>query len=106
MIAINDEMKKQMSQYLDSDGKIMITDDMPDDLKSAINYINANNINVLDGSTPYADGIATDDSIENDEMDENASFSLNTTSSIDDTVANINISEDENIETDDLESLF
>ena len=53
MITLDEDTKAKLGQLIDSDGKITITDDMPDDLKGCLKYINDNNINIF-GSNPDA----------------------------------------------------
>ena len=40
--------KQKLSQFIDQDGKIIISDDMPDDLKSAIKFMNDNNVGLFE----------------------------------------------------------
>lgn len=47
MITVDEETKKKLGQLIDSDGKVIISDDMPEDLKDCLKYLNDNNINLL-----------------------------------------------------------
>ena len=61
---MNEELQQSLGKLLDSNGKVIVTDDMPDDLKAAINYLNDNNINILSPSDSLADA---DEEEENDD---------------------------------------
>ena len=112
MVTIDDEMKAKISNMMDSDGKLIITDDMPDDLKSAIQYLNDNNVNILDNSTdeeyePDEEDLGTDEF--DDEMDsDDDSFDDFDDSESDYSAAPAvdNIQEDEDASVDDLNDLF
>lgn len=72
-----DISKEQLGKLLDSDGKIMISDDMSDDLKAAINYLNSNNVGLFSPHGAYADVeeeepdlFAEDGSDENEEIED------------------------------------
>lgn len=54
MVTLDDNMKARLSKLTDSDGKIIVTDDMPEDLKGCINYLNNNNISLFSGPDPSA----------------------------------------------------
>ena len=86
--------KETLKRFLDEDGKIIITEDMPDDLKNAINYMNENNINLLekrqhvsfddedldedyDDSDDESYDISSDVVIEDDEADDSDSLNDN-----------------------------
>ena len=62
MVTLDENTKSKLSGLLDSDGKITITDDMPEDLKECINYLNDNNISLLSDPNPeaYKDDIEPD----------------------------------------------
>lgn len=68
MITIDDNTKNKLSQFLDSDGHIIISDDMPEDLKMAIKYMNDNNINLLSEISEDADIPELDE--ENEDLDD------------------------------------
>ena len=52
MVTLDDTTKSKLSGLLDSDGKINITEDMPEDLKECIKYLNDNNVSLLSESDP------------------------------------------------------
>lgn len=54
MVTVNDDTMSKLNGLTDDDGKIIVTDDMPDDLKAAINYLNDNNISLFSGPDPQA----------------------------------------------------
>lgn len=54
MITIDDATKAKLNNLTDADGKIMIAEDMPEDLKAAISYLNENNISLFSGPNPEA----------------------------------------------------
>lgn len=99
--------KEKLKNFLDQDGKIMLSDDMPDDLKAAINYLNDNNISLFSPNDPLADA---KDVIKNnpsdDEYDEDSD-----SESYDDTEDEIEEIEDiedddEDFDSSDLEDIF
>ena len=47
MVTLDEETKAKLGQLIDSDGKVIISDDMPEDLKGCLKYINDNNINLF-----------------------------------------------------------
>ena len=47
MVTLDEETKAKLGQLIDSDGKVIISDDMPEDLKGCLKYINDNNINIF-----------------------------------------------------------
>ena len=107
MITVDDNMKQRLSRFLDSDGKIMISDDMPDDLKSAIRFLNANNVNLLsenDASADYEASELTDPEIDSSEFENDPEFAE--VPEEEDTQEDYVIEENEDVETDDLEELF
>ena len=52
---IDEETRQKISSFVGPDGKIVMSDEFPDDLKNVINYLNANNINILDTTNLDAD---------------------------------------------------
>ena len=52
---MDDALKQKLSQFVDNEGKLIIQEDMPDDLKDAIKYLNENNINIFALNDPMAD---------------------------------------------------
>ena len=54
MVTVDDTTKSKLSGLLDSDGKITITEDMPEDLKECIKYLNDNNIGLFSESDSSA----------------------------------------------------
>lgn len=105
MITIDDNTKNKLSQFLDSTGHIIISDDMPEDLKNAIKYMNDNNINLLSQISEDADIPELEE--ENEDLDgESLVFETSNTSSVSAETPNYiseNVSEDE---VKDLEDLF
>lgn len=53
MVTLDEDTKAKLGQLIDSDGKVIISDDMPDDLKGCLKYLNDNNISLF-GSNPDA----------------------------------------------------
>jgi hypothetical protein len=41
-------MNEKLARFVDENGKIIVSDDMPDNLKSAIDYLNRNNVGFFD----------------------------------------------------------
>ncbi len=64
MVVFDDKVKEMLHQLEGSDGKIRTTDDMPEDLKNAINLINEKNINIDVGYRPPDDVYIDDESDE------------------------------------------
>ena len=62
-------MDTDMNQLIDEDGKIKISDGMSDDLKSAIKFLNENNIGLFDE-------IDDSDALNEEEENEESSVSL------------------------------
>ena len=52
---MDDTLKQKISQFVDNEGKLIVQDDMPDDLKDAIKYLNDNNVNIFAPNDPMAD---------------------------------------------------
>ena len=100
--------KERLKQFLDEDGKIIITDDMPDDLKQAINYMNENNINLLE----KRQHVSFDDE-DTDEIDDSDDESFDLSSEVEfededaEEVENDNISDEaDESSLQDLDNLF
>ena len=51
---MDDALKQKLSQFVDNEGKLIIQEDMPDDLKDAIKYLNDNNVNIFAPNDPLA----------------------------------------------------
>jgi len=47
MVTLDESSKVKLSSFMDDDGKLKITDDMPEDLKAAISYLNENNVSLF-----------------------------------------------------------
>ena len=59
-----------LSGFMDVDGKIIISDNMPDDLKEAITFLNDNNINLFTKIEDYEIDDLNKDDLDEDELDE------------------------------------
>lgn len=66
---VNERIKETLKKYADADGKLKITDDMPDDLKEAINYFNENNIDIFNTDFDNMAVDKLDDSEESEDLD-------------------------------------
>lgn len=55
MVIFSDKVKDLLKQMQDENGKIMITDTMPEDLKEAIDIINKNNTDIDKGFQTIGD---------------------------------------------------
>ena len=53
MVTLDEDTKAKLGQLIDSDGKVMISDDMPEDLKGCLKYLNDNNVSLF-SSNPDA----------------------------------------------------
>lgn len=105
MITIDDETKRKLNEFIDVDGKIIIADSMPDDLKAAIKYLNDNNVNLfshIEDVQALEESEELNTTFEGDGMsDDEMESKYNQTTQED------YLSEDEsNIETSSLEDLF
>ena len=77
---MNEDINKKLASFMDTDGKIILTDDMPSDLKAAINYLNENNVNLFTNinedefedtaEDELREEIADNDSIDSDVVDD------------------------------------
>ena len=47
MLKLSDEAKAKYAKYLDANGKLIIDDTLPEDVKKAFNYFNSRNINII-----------------------------------------------------------
>jgi len=99
--------KQRLSQFVDQDGKIIISDDMPDDLKSAIKYMNDNNVNLFEN----IDVNFVEDEDSSDEEENYDTVSLNSLEDEDSYGEEIDEVDDLSDETDDsslqdLDNLF
>ena len=52
---MDDALKQKLSQFVDNEGKLIVQEDMPQDLKDAIKYLNDNNVNIFAPNDPMAD---------------------------------------------------
>ena len=101
---IDEETRKKVSSLVGPDGKMVIPDDFPDDLKEVITYLNRNNINILD-TTNLDDGIVDEendadinsDDDDYDDMDDDMTDDIEeetiTTNHISDEISDSNIDE-------------
>ena len=97
MIDIN---KENLKKHLDSNGKLISSDDMPEDLKAAIDYLNSRNIDF--SKTDIIDDEEEDDDEEYE--DEEFSDEIGEDEEDMDFVEETNSSNDSSI--DDLNSIF
>ena len=103
MVTIDNNTKEKISQFVDPSGKLIISDDMPSDLKAAINFLNSNNINIFSENDPSADmpddEELVDDESENLEIEDESNIIMD---------SNIDYlkNEEENVDLKDLEDLF
>lgn len=89
--------KEQLKDMMDADGKIKIVDGMPDDLKAAINVLNANNVNFFTPKDPLADAPEDEEDIEFDD----SNMVIDTSDSMDE----IEEIEDTELDEDEIEDL-
>ena len=72
MAKMNEQLRETLQHLVNSDGKLIITEEMPDDIKDALNYFNENNIdifntdfdvdsNVINNGEPIAEAAVSDD---------------------------------------------
>lgn len=82
MLTLDDATKTKLGQFIDSEGKVVITDDMPEDLKGCLKYINDNNINLFSSNPdayvddyepdPFAPGFKDEEDDSSDVEDEDS----------------------------------
>ena len=104
---MTEEQKEKLTKLVGEDGKIIVLDSMPDDLKAAIEYLNDNNIGLFTDIPGKDDPVLStyNDSEDGDSDSEDSSSSSeepnSVSSDIDDSIDD---SEDSNV--DDLDSMF
>ena len=99
--------KEKLKSFIDQDGKIILSEDMPDDLKAAINYLNNNNISLFSPNGPLADAKnVIKDNPSDDEYDEDSDDESYIDD--DDEIEEIEdiIDDDEEFDSSDLEDIF
>ena len=77
MIKIDERAKELLSKYVGPDGKLIIDESLPDDIKESFQYFNDENVNILEFGQgeeldldPSLDNFEPDDEvITDDEMD-------------------------------------
>ena len=105
MIKLSDAAKQKYAKYVGPDGKLIIDDSLPDDIKEAFKYFNDRNINILE--------LNVDDNIDNIEDEEEEDVNIDD-DIIDSSYSNMesesyfddNIVEEENASVDDLDDIF
>lgn len=110
---MDDALKQKLSQFVDIEGKLIIQDDMPEDLKDAIQYLNDNNVNIFAPNDPEADQEFVEvfsEDISPDELAYNANDQAGVNEEINVEIDNTGVDYiDENVDDnklDDLENLF
>ena len=101
-----DEENVSYSNMMDENGKIIISDNMPDDLKMAINYLNENNVNLNSKIEEYdLDDDLDDDLIDDVDNDLDDNLTDDEDNDLDDDLDDSKV-EGESSNLDDLNSLF
>lgn len=103
MVTIDNETKERLSQFIDPNGRLVISEDMPSDLKAAISFLNSNNINIFSENDPLAD-MPEDDETEDLFDDENLEIENESNSVVESNIDYLK-NEDDNIDLTDLEDL-
>ena len=95
----------EMSELVDVDGKIVITEDMPEDLKIAINYLNKNNIGLFD-KIEDDDDVDIEDALDNGSIDVDSLPDSEIDDDLDDGEDDLDDSSDSSSDLNDLNNLF
>jgi len=72
MIALSPEAKQAYAKYVGPDGKLIIDDTVPENLKETFQFFNDNNINILELNIEriYNDTFDEDQEIDEEDIDE------------------------------------
>ncbi len=72
MIKLSEEAKAKYAKYIDANGRLIVDENLPEDVKKAFNYFNSKGINVME--------LSVDDDIidlpEEEELDDQESLDL------------------------------
>lgn len=71
MIRLSDSAKKVYANFIDADGKFIIDESLPDDLKKTFSYFNDHGINVLTDSLEDHYPDISDEKDDDEEMEDN-----------------------------------
>lgn len=106
MINQDEQLKGLLEKLRDKSGKIIVTDDMSDDLKKALTTINEENIDIF--SPKYSEEEL--EKMDNDEFEDNDVEELDSVTDFDDNSTSVdmadNIVEDNSVDVSDLNDLF
>ena len=109
MIKLSDEAKNFYAKYVGPDGKLVIDDSLPNDLKETFQYFNDKGINILemnvdDSSVNSDDDIEVLEGSDSDDDIDDGSFSYDDSYS---ESQNVNIVEDDSqVDLDSLNDMF
>lgn len=100
MISLSAEAKQKYAKYVGADGKLIIDESLPDELKEIFQYFNDRNINILELN--INDEVIFDDEEESLLDDEEDEYDDDN----DDDIQNEIIEDDSNVNMDELNNLF
>ena len=82
MIKIDDETRQAIAKYVGPDGRLIIDESLPEDIKEAFQFFNDEGVNILDFGTDNELHLHVedeeDDEIDDEEIDVEASEKLST----------------------------
>lgn len=99
MLKLSDEAKAKYAKYVDANGRLIIDDSLPEDVKKAFNYFNSRNINIMNLNVdddiidlPEEEISESDDDLDDIMLDNDDSDDL--------------FDDDDDVNLDDLNNLF
>lgn len=111
MIKLSEEAKQKYAKYVGPDGKLIINDSLPDELKETFQYFNDNNINILElniDDTIFSEDdeekeelLGADDNDDDEVIDENIEDDFDQSTTYNDI-----IEDDSSVDIDGLNNLF
>lgn len=102
---INGEEIEQLKNYIGSDGKLVITDDLSEKQKERFQFINSLNINLIDVLTRHNEELSSEDFAE-EETSGSVDFDSLDEEILDGPDFSEDIVEDDDASMDDLDSFF
>ncbi len=100
MLKLSDEAKAKYAKYLDANGKLIIDDTLPEDVKKAFNYFNSRNINIMQLNVNDDIIDLPEEEVNDSDLDDDVDFDDGESDELFDD------EEDENVNLDDLNNLF
>lgn len=107
MLKLSDEAKAKYAKYVGTDGKLIIDDSLPEDLKETFRFFNEKNINVLEMNINDDIEVLDDEPDISNDIDDDSD--IEDYSDIEEQTSNIdvNLKEDDSmVDLDNLNDLF